>query len=387
MKKFLVILLVLGLGFAVIAKDKKEDNPTYRKNDDTAAKINMGLGTVSAVDSTINAAATIAQAFGAKFRDFTITGMIKSLVKKMFISKSSEANSKATNCPRCATALATASTGGPEDPAYEGAYTSFLLACQTFVPVVVDKGPHTEYLFEDQTCPTCIKSIGQKWPPILVVAPDVMGLIVSGVKLATTQFLQDANKVIAQLIGDAGHVTDKWVGPPSRNKIIETMGENIAVASHAFGSLSFDAKEYEGIKVPEKASRRELFEYRSKQIAEDQRSLKNVTQKNLRLIYRAQQRSIKALTRAMELKKQLNVLADVDAKIDAKYDNLPSSLAAEASRRALYGALTQLKLSVVAARVKTRSEALELEFKPMVKQTEGVKLATGDAGATDGGSQ
>ncbi len=401
MKKFLIGLLLLGVSVSAVAVDEpydsharatgynmaagkqqgtelgnRNDNPTYRKDDDIAAGINMGLGSISMVDSLLG-----------MFTKFTIMGKLNEWAKDAIQGLISSGESKAANCPLCATTLATEATGGPEDPAYAGAYASFLLSCETMPPVMLKPGPNEQHSFEDTVCPVCVESIGHKWPPILFVAPDVMGLVVSGVKLLTTQFLQDANKVIAQLVGAEGHVTDKWVGPPSRNTVIQTMGEVIAVTSHTFASLGFDASEYKGIEAPDKASRRELFEYRSKQIAEDQRSLKNVTQKNLRLLYRAQQRSVKALTRAMELKKQLNVLADVDAKIDAKYDNLPSSLSAEASRRALFGALMQLKLSIVAARTKMRSEALELEFKPMVKQTEGVKLATGTAGITDGGSQ
>ena len=408
MKKFLVGLLLLGVSVSAFAVSEpynshastqnsnvqagrqtssslasQSENSETSSNDDTAAIINTSLSALSTVDTLLG-----------MFTSFTITGKINEYLKDWINDLFASEVSKEYNCPQCAAELA-----APGDAAtYEARYASFLLACETMAPILIKPGSNESKSYEDTTCPACTASLGLKWPPFLFVAPDIMGLVISGVKLATTYFLQDGNKIIAELTGDEGHLTYKYTGSgggggsgsdsgssdSASADVTKTVGD-VSVDSYTFESLAFDASEYEGISAPEKASWRELFDYRSNQVIEDQRTLKNVTEKNLRLLYRAQQRSIKAMARAMELKHQLSVLADVDSKIDAKYDNLPQSLAAEASRRALYGALTQLKLSVAAARTKTRSEALELEFKPLTKSTETSTLSTGSAGVTDGG--
>ena len=55
-------------------------------------------------------------------------------------------------------------------------------------------------------------------------------------------------------------------------------------------------------------------------------------------------------------------MSEADGLINAEYSTKPQALNTAASRRVLYDALTELKMNVIAARLKMRSEALELDF-------------------------
>jgi len=186
---------------------------------------------------------------------------------------------------------------------------------------------------------------------------------------AVNKFMRDATNITASFTGDEGFVTDKWVGPHPRNKTIAIMGD-ISVTSEKFDALTFDPQEYEGMKDADKASARQLMDYRSNQLIQDQRSLSNVATAQWGVLYRAQQRSIKGLASALELKSQLAALGEIESKISADYKNKPSALNTVASRRALYDALLLLRMNVMAARTKLRSETLELDFKPMTREPE-----------------
>ncbi len=186
---------------------------------------------------------------------------------------------------------------------------------------------------------------------------------------AVNKFMRDATNITASFTGAEGFVTDKWVGPHPRNTTTAIMGD-ISVTSEKFDALTFDPKEYEGLKDADKASARQLMDYRSEQLIQDQRSLSNVATAQWGILYRAQQRSIKGLAGALELKSQLTALGEIEKKISADYKNKPSALNTVASRRALYDALLLLKMNVMAARTKLRSETLELDFKPMTREPE-----------------
>ena len=186
---------------------------------------------------------------------------------------------------------------------------------------------------------------------------------------AVNKFMRDATHITATFTGDEGFVTDKWVGPHPRNTTVAIMGD-VSVTSQKFDSLKFDSSEYKGLQNADKASARELMDYRSDQLIEDQRSLSNVADAQWGILYRAQQRSIKGLAGALELKEQLKALGEVEEKISADYKNKPSALNSAASRRALHDALLLLKMNVVAARTKLRSETLELDFKVKTKKSE-----------------
>jgi hypothetical protein len=183
---------------------------------------------------------------------------------------------------------------------------------------------------------------------------------------AVNKFMRDATNITASFTGAEGFVTDKWVGPHPRNTTVAIMGD-VSVTSQKFDALAFDASEYKDLENADKASARQLMDYRSEQLIQDQRSLSNVADAQWGLLYRAQQRSIKGLAGALELKSQLAKLGEIESKISADYKNKPSALNSVASRRALHDALLLLKMNVMAARTKLRAETLELDFRPMTK--------------------
>ena len=188
---------------------------------------------------------------------------------------------------------------------------------------------------------------------------------------AVNKFMRDATNITATFTGAEGFVTDKWVGPHPRNTTVAIMGD-VSVTSQKFDALAFDASEYKDLENADKASARQLMDYRSQQLIQDQRSLSNVADAQWKLLYRAQQRSIKGLAGALELKDQLAALGEVENRISADYKNKPSALNSVASRRALHDALLLLKMNVMAARTKLRAETLELDFRPMTREPDTV---------------
>lgn len=183
------------------------------------------------------------------------------------------------------------------------------------------------------------------------------------------KFMRDATYITATFAGAQGHVTDKWIGPADRNLIVAVM-DKLGIDPTRFQAVAFDKDMYKDLKDASSASPRELMEYRRNELLEDQRSLQNVAKEQRAIRYRAQQRSIKALASAMELKRQLSSLAEMDAKIQAQYNSKNQALNTLATRRALYDALMLLKMNVLAVRTKVRAETLELDFKPLKKELE-----------------
>ncbi len=186
---------------------------------------------------------------------------------------------------------------------------------------------------------------------------------------AVNQFMRDSTKITADFAGVQGHVTDKWIGPADRNLIVAIM-DKLGIDPTRLQAVSFDKDMYQNLQDASSASPRELMEYRRNELLEDQRSLQNVAKEQRAIRYRAQQRSIKAMASAMELKRQLSSLAEMDAKIQAQYNSKNQALNTLATRRALYDSLMLLKMNVLAVRTKVRAETLELDFKPLKKELE-----------------
>lgn len=201
---------------------------------------------------------------------------------------------------------------------------------------------------------------------------------------AVNKFMRDSTQITSSFAGVQGYVTDKWIGPADRNLIVAVM-DKLGIDPTRFQAVAFDKDMYKNLKDASSASPRELMEYRNKELLEDQRSLQNVAKEQRAIRYRAQQRSIKALASAMELKRQLSSLAEMDAKIQAQYNSKNQALNTLATRRALYDALMLLKMNVLAVRTKTRAETLELDFKPLKKKIEIIENDNGAEFAAGGG--
>lgn len=216
------------------------------------------------------------------------------------------------------------------------------------------------------------------WFPIFL-STDIVAVITQLAHAAVNKHLRDAAYITASFTGDQGFVTDKWVGPHPRNTTTAIMGE-VSVTSQKFDALSFDKDQYKNLKDPTNATARELMNYRADELLEDQRSLSNVADERWGMLYRAQQRCIKGLAGALELKEQLANLGEIESRISAAYDNKPQALNTVASRRALYDALLLLKMNVVAARTKLRAETLELDFKPKKQEAEDTPPEEDDGG-------
>lgn len=207
------------------------------------------------------------------------------------------------------------------------------------------------------------------WFPLFISLNPYEAILQLG-HAAVNQFMRDETYITASFTGAQGHVTDKWVGPPAKNKTFKVLGE-FNVPTQRFAAVAFDANEYKNLKEVDDASARELMKYRNEQLIEDQRSLKNVTAETWGLHYRAQQRSINAMATALQLKELLTALASADARVSGEYGSKTQAVASVAARRVLYDSLMYLKMNVMAARTKMRSEAMELDLKPVTKDPEG----------------
>lgn len=220
------------------------------------------------------------------------------------------------------------------------------------------------------------------WFP-LYIDVDIVGTLITFAHAMINKYLRDATVITASFTGTEGFVTDKWVGPHPRNKVIDTMGD-VSVTSKKFNSLKFDKDEYGKLQDADKASARQLQEYREEELIEDQRSLANVADAQWQKLYQAQQHCIKGLASAYELKDQLSKLGSAESGISENYDNKPGALNTLASRRALYDALLLLKINVMAARTKLRAHILELDFKPKTKENEEEETKTPEGSGVSG---
>lgn len=200
------------------------------------------------------------------------------------------------------------------------------------------------------------------WEP-LWFSFDVVGGLMSLAHGAVNKWMRDATMITASFTGTEGFVTDKWVGPHPRNTVTEVMGE-FSVASQDYKSLQLDKKDYGNITDAEKASARQLQEYRQKELISDQRSLSDRADETWKKLYTAQRHCISGLASALEFKRILAELNKIEGDVVAKYDNKTSSLNTFASRRSMYNALLLLRMNVAAARTKLRAHILELDFKP-----------------------
>lgn len=213
------------------------------------------------------------------------------------------------------------------------------------------------------------------WTP--GIATDIVSVISSLAHAAVNYFMRDTWYITADFTGVQGHVTDKWVGEPEKNKTISILAD-FNVPTQRFATIAFDSSEYKNLKDESNASARELMEYRNEKLVEEQRSLENVVEGTWGLRYRAQQRAINALATALQMKDQLAVLAEADTRITAEYGSKTQAVSTVAARRVLYDALMYLKMNVLAARTKTRAEAMELDFKAVTADPTG-----GDVGETN----
>ncbi|MBQ4471923.1 MAG: hypothetical protein II942_01580 [Alphaproteobacteria bacterium] len=336
------------------ASSKGSGTQKSKKNDQAAA-INMAAGAVATV--------------AGFFINTSVLGeTLASAWDGLWGTTSVQVKGKEVNCPNYAgfsalTASCMASCTLAAALCYPECYQASFAACfeDVVVPDPVTGTTHTFLVETDPNAAVCVATYEMTYAPLLPTAPNLMSMMTSAVRIATDMFLAEANKILASFAGEEGHVTDQWVGPPNRNKIVQIMGD-VAVKSQKFGLMKFDSKEYEGLKDASSASPRELMEYRAETLVNDQRSLTSNSVENYTMRYKAQQRSIRALATAMQLKQSLKELSEADGLIDAEYGTKPQALNTAASRRVLYDALTELKMNVVAARLKLRSEALELNF-------------------------
>ena len=200
---------------------------------------------------------------------------------------------------------------------------------------------------------------------------DLAGLLAPFAQAAITQWMDESAKILAKFIGDKGHVTDKWVGPPEINKTIEVMEafaaelaqfdlSNVPVVHDAYVDADMDLKT---------ASAKDLSEALTAwQTAKDQ-SNDAIQEYQVKMLYTAQQQAILAMVEALYMKKTFAILAsvhrDTEKAIQNQYENTKSTLATLAARRALFNALLIVKYQIARARTRIRAEAFKRYTDPL----------------------
>jgi len=139
----------------------------------------------------------------------------------------------------------------------------------------------------------------------------------------------------------------------------------------------------EDIKV-QKTDVAELADLRIKEIVAERASLDSLSSDQWAILYRAQQRSIQAMTDALVMKKAYKELAEVAQKAssDADFGNYSAAASTVATRRLLLDALMALRKRVIAARIRARAETMEMSMKvvPTAPQLDNGVLVLASAG-------
>ena len=200
---------------------------------------------------------------------------------------------------------------------------------------------------------------------------DFAGLLAPFAHAAITQWMDKSAKILAKFIGDKGHVTDKWVGPPEINKTIEVMEalaselaefdlSNTPVVHDAYVEADMDLKT---------ASAKDLSDALVKWYTAKDQSNDAIQDYQVKMLYTSQQQAILAMVEALYMKKTFAILAsihrDTEMAIQNQYENTKSTLATLAARRALFNSLLIVKYQIARARTRIRAEALKRYAEPI----------------------
>ncbi|MBP5343572.1 MAG: hypothetical protein J6Y85_00640 [Alphaproteobacteria bacterium] len=204
------------------------------------------------------------------------------------------------------------------------------------------------------------------WPMM-----NYAGIALQFANAGVTAWMDKSGQILAQFVGDEGHVTDKWIGPPELNKTIEAMDafsaelkqfdlSNVPVMHDAYVEADMDLKTATAQELTDA-----LVDWN---LAKDQ-SNQGIQEHQAKILYTAQQQAIWAMVEALYMKKTFAILAsvhqDTEAAIQNQYQNTKSTLATLAARRALFNSLLIVKYQVARARTRIRSEALKRYIKPV----------------------
>ena len=214
-------------------------------------------------------------------------------------------------------------------------------------------------------CPTCVHE------PTFSAPYDISGAIARALQAAVKYFISDDDEIVAELVykgscggggskkeeGDGGlggaYTGDNGSIPLDELKALTSSITDIPAEKGAYPA---------DIKV-QNTSIEELAEYRIKTAVQEQASLDELSAEKWAIQYRAQQRAIQAMTDALMMKKVYKDLAAIGEKAsEGGFANYSKAASTVATRRLLLGELMALRKRVIAARIRARAEAMEMDL-------------------------
>ena len=196
---------------------------------------------------------------------------------------------------------------------------------------------------------------------------DMGASISRGIQVLMKNFLGDGNEIVAELVydGDGGGSCKK--GGCGGAYTGDNGSVNSGLALNAVASSITDIPAEKGaypddVKV-QSTDVATLADLRIKQIVTENASLDELSQDKWAILYRAQQRSIQAMTDALVMKKAYKELAAIAGQVSSgSYGNYSEAASTVATRRLLLDALMALRKRVIAARIRARAETMEMDI-------------------------
>lgn len=179
------------------------------------------------------------------------------------------------------------------------------------------------------------------------------------VSTAIKYFLGDDTKLVADLVwddsGSCGGCGGCYGGDPSSGKT-----DGSSSISAVLSEISLEEDIYRDANTVGTDCVADLAQERLDDCVVEQASMRKLADSAWKVQYQGQRRSIQALTDALTMKRAYANLKDVATSIKDDYSNYSAAVSTVASKRILLDQLLSLKKRVVAARVRTRAQTLEV---------------------------
>ncbi len=189
--------------------------------------------------------------------------------------------------------------------------------------------------------------------------PDWVSAAFRALTAAVKYFLGDDTSLIAELVWDENSSTgcQGCGGCYGKNGIsadaldLSVSWEGISLDESAYGTKGYVAQNQVA----------DLAQKMIRDIMDEQASLSELDAERHKIYYKAQQRSIQAMVDALMMKKAYAELKGVVGKLSTSFDNYSVAASAVAQRRIVLDELMALKKRVVAARLRTKAQTMEID--------------------------
>jgi len=193
---------------------------------------------------------------------------------------------------------------------------------------------------------------------------DLIGAGLRGVMTAVKYFLTDDTKMIAELVydgeGGGGGGGGGCGGVYNGNNGSANNALALKAVASSLTDITAETSAYPADVRVQETSIADLAKHRIQTAVKEKAALDQLSEENWAVQYRAQQRSIQAMTDALLMKKAYKELQEVANSLSSGgYSNYSEAASTVATRRLLLDALMALRKRVIAARVRARVETME----------------------------